>query len=707
MKNNPTHGVKLLFAAACAGLLFAFLAGCQNPSDLQKQGGKNPPVEIPSPKNELIEFGFAQLKKGAAIVDVKGTIDKTAKTVVVKVPYGTDLKKLSAVFKVSEGASVSIGTTPQQNYVTENDFTKPLIYTVTAKDGTVQSYTITVTHDPASSEKQLTLFGFAQLKKGAAIVHAKGTIDQTAKTVVVKVPHGTDITKLKAVFNASLGAAVSIGTAPQTSKKTENDFSSPLTYTVKAEDGTTQDYTVTVTYAPASSEKQLTKFIFGKVQRGDTIVSVKGTIDEANKTVAVEVPHGTDVTKLTATFKASLGAAVSIGTASQESGITENNFSSPLTYTVTAEDGTTQDYTVTVTQAPASSEKQLKKFMFDYNGKSVNGGLVEKVEGTISEDTKTVTLIIPADADEKKLKASFTTSPGATVFVGTARQENSITENDFSSPLTYTVKAEDGSTQDYTVTVQKREKANGKLFTAFTFEKKHNPALTEDVSGSIMVVTDRKTGVQQRVIFIKFPAGTKEEAIKALKPTFSVSDKAKVSLNGTALTSTKTAADFYNLTKGTDITVTAENGTSFVYNVVVEVDLPKASKADVEKYFGSYRGTIDELGDAIIVLEEKKVTLYSESMSMDYVNVEWEKKDDGSYTCTTYKTEYDKETGSIKRKLPHIKNAYGRGGYTFVEKGGKIIVLTNIMGVDTQATKDKTPFVWTPNSGYAPVGMHL
>jgi len=55
------------------------------------------------------------------------------------------------------------------------------------------------------------------------------------------------------------------------------------------------------------------------------------------------------VTALVATFTASAGSSVTVGSTIQVTGTTSNNFTSPVVYTVTAADISTQDYTVTVT----------------------------------------------------------------------------------------------------------------------------------------------------------------------------------------------------------------------------------------------------------------------------------------------------------------------------------------------------------------------
>ena len=88
-------------------------------------------------------------------------------------------------------------------------------------------------------------------------------------------------------------------------------------------------------YAAASTAKDITAFSF-------TNPAATGVINGTD--IAVTVPFGTNVTALVPTITHS---GVSI---SPNSGVAQN-FTSPVTYTVTAADGTTKDYTVTVTRA--------------------------------------------------------------------------------------------------------------------------------------------------------------------------------------------------------------------------------------------------------------------------------------------------------------------------------------------------------------------
>ncbi|WP_342305841.1 DUF5018 domain-containing protein [Methanolobus sp. ZRKC5] len=153
------------------------------------------------------------------------------------------------------------------------------------------------------------------------------------KKVDLTVPYGTDVTSLIPTI-VHTGASVSPNTG------IVQNYTNPVTYTVTAADSTTQEYVVTVTVA-ANPAKAITSFDFATP-------SVTGTVDEGAKTVALTVPYGTDVTSLTPTI-VHTGASVSPNT-----GIVQN-YTNPVTYTVTAADSTTQEYVVTVTVAAPSS----------------------------------------------------------------------------------------------------------------------------------------------------------------------------------------------------------------------------------------------------------------------------------------------------------------------------------------------------------------
>jgi hypothetical protein len=102
-----------------------------------------------------------------------------------------------------------------------------------------------------------------------------------------------------------------------------------------------------------SSTKDITAFSFSSP-------AAIGVITGTN--IALTVPFGTNVTALVASFTTT-GASVKVGSTTQVSGTTTNNFTSPMTYRVNAADATTKDYTVVVTIA-ANPAKDITAFSF-------------------------------------------------------------------------------------------------------------------------------------------------------------------------------------------------------------------------------------------------------------------------------------------------------------------------------------------------------
>jgi formylglycine-generating enzyme len=92
--------------------------------------------------------------------------------------------------------------------------------------------------------------------------------------------------------------------------------------------------------------KTMTSFSFKAAGNSVLSAEINGTISGTN--ISATVPFGTDVTALVATFT-TIGQIVKVGNTTQASGTSANNFSSVVTYTVAAANGSTQDYTVTVT----------------------------------------------------------------------------------------------------------------------------------------------------------------------------------------------------------------------------------------------------------------------------------------------------------------------------------------------------------------------
>ncbi len=239
------------------------------------------------------------------------SIDADNHVITVNVNESTNLNVAPATLTVSQGASIA----PNADQV--RNFSAPVLYTVTAANGDQQVWTVNVTVS-ASSEKEITSFSLAGVS---------GNIN--GANITLNLPFGTATTQSPSI--GFVGASIDPGNGVL------QDFSNPVVYTVTAADGSTIQYTVTVSVA-ASTAKTIDSF---------TINGVAGSI--VGTDISLNLPVGTGVTALTPAISFT-GASIS-----PTSG-TPQNFTDPVTYTVTAEDGSQQPYLVTVTVQTPTNE---------------------------------------------------------------------------------------------------------------------------------------------------------------------------------------------------------------------------------------------------------------------------------------------------------------------------------------------------------------
>jgi formylglycine-generating enzyme required for sulfatase activity len=191
-----------------------------------------------------------------------------------------------------------------------------------------------------------------------------GSINDT--NILVTLPYGVPKTSLSPIITVSTAATVLPASG------TPQDFTEPVTYTVTGLDGTTKSYVATVLSATAS-DKDITVF---------SILGVAGVI--GTNTISVTLPFGTNLSSLTPQIT-HLGASIlpAIGA---------TNFSSPVTYTVTAADASHKAYVVTATVAgiAAGSKVSFTAEEVSFNMAYVPGGLTFPT-GTSDNGTASVT----------------------------------------------------------------------------------------------------------------------------------------------------------------------------------------------------------------------------------------------------------------------------------------------------------------------------
>ncbi len=181
----------------------------------------------------------------------------------------------------------------------------------------VVTTTVTPVHVFARTSQVITSFSFSE---------GVGVITEPAHTIAVTVPYGTDVTALMPTITHN-------GTSISPESGAVHDFTSPVTYTVSdVETESSTDYTVTVTVAPNPAKNILSFAMYGAT-------GIVGT-----STVVIEIPYNLSLSSLTPIITIS-GVSVSPLSGSSQ------DFTTPVTYTVTAADESSKDYTVTVTRS--------------------------------------------------------------------------------------------------------------------------------------------------------------------------------------------------------------------------------------------------------------------------------------------------------------------------------------------------------------------
>lgn len=195
-----------------------------------------------------------------------------------------------------------------------------------------------------------------------------------------------------------------------------------------------------------SNEAKLTTFVFKKQNNTSLNQDYLGIIDETNKKVTFNFPSFSQVTNLVASFAISEKATAKVGSTNQQSEVTPNIFTSPVVYTIVAEDGTTQNYTVTIT-VQQSDDAFFTSFSFLKNN---NSGIAKDITGLLTKDDKEIHLRNPY-LTKNGFVANFTVSPGATVKVNGITQVSGVTNNTFSGDVIYEVTAQSGKVKTYKI----------------------------------------------------------------------------------------------------------------------------------------------------------------------------------------------------------------------------------------------------------------
>lgn len=259
------------------------------------------------------------------------------------------------------------------------------------------------------------------------VVNMKSTSSSSARTVAIKYKKGN------AATYTTLSPAISVLAAQSfdlTSSYPDLVTTEAISIIVEATSGNTQVHDLVLLSNGLSSAANITSF------KMDHQVGTE-VIDAVNRTIALNVLAGTVLTNV-APKAIGLSSFASISPSST----TAQNFASnnPVSYTVTAEDGSTKNWSVVVSEVSAT-QKDITDFKL--SNSQFGASVIDKTSGTIS-------INIPNTEALSNLTPYYIyISDGASISPGIN------TAHDFNSPVLYTVTAADNSTKTWTVNVNK------------------------------------------------------------------------------------------------------------------------------------------------------------------------------------------------------------------------------------------------------------
>ncbi|BAV95467.1 BspA family leucine-rich repeat surface protein [Ichthyobacterium seriolicida] len=287
--------------------------------------------------------------------DIKGVIDsKDSTKISVVLPYKKrELRKNLVPTIKFIGKKIE----PDPSKIT--DFSKSVAFTITSEKGESKTYTVTVSLSEPSSENKILSFKFKADKNNGLSKDIEGVIDSEDSTKIsVALPHSKG--KLKTNLVPIIGFAGET-IKPDPSKIT--DFTNPVAFTITSEKGESKTYTVTVSVLPENAENEILSFSITKPNGVKAKIST--SIDKINSVISISVTDLSyyelaKITKIVPSIEISNLASISPNSNNIDLSKTE-----AVKYTVTAGNGETKDYTVTITH-------ELKKFISKWKTTSNN-----------------------------------------------------------------------------------------------------------------------------------------------------------------------------------------------------------------------------------------------------------------------------------------------------------------------------------------------
>ena len=440
-------------------LILLVISGCAEESKTTN------PETKPSAQKELTSLAFKGISSESYYLAKKET------TLEFVFKSSTDLRQLTPEIKISDKASIS----PSD----QKDFTRPILYTVTAEDKSTKTYEVRVYNMSDVFKIKLFKSNNPTLDKDYALVDR-----------VTKVNDNQQV----ATLNPQIEITQGFSFVPKTKFNLENltrfTITSPLGSIIPVDRQIVSNKTTDPSpeVKPKGTAK-ITSFKFLAQANQGINVDIDATITyekEVNSSrlfgrIKATLPHTANLHKLT--------ASASYSQYTQLVGALPTSYSQQVTLQLTNDNGTVTDqddssiyYYVNIDKHPApqpNSSKEITSFKFE---KVKNTGLIQDVVYSIDHDNGTLKTTVEHDFDLTKLKTPTLVHNGAKI--------NRPTNPDYQyNGYSFTVFAEDNTYRIYRMETVKKPvppvQSSAKQITSFRFTRGLNANLKLDYSGKI------------------------------------------------------------------------------------------------------------------------------------------------------------------------------------------------------------------------------
>jgi len=388
-----------------------------------EDGGTKKSYKVRVDRKEDVISGEKDVKSFAieGFPNAKVTINNQSREILVILPSDTDISKLKNLTISIGHSGESISPNPDE----PQDFTQDIIYTITAKDGSIIKYTVKVSIE-ALDEYEFTKFKL----RGIA-----GEIDTIRNQINIKLPFGTYLKNIRPneVEYYPEKTGTSIFPAPTISRNFEDENK----YSINPFEGKTIEYNVKISYVETGGNSRISSFSIG---------GYTGKIDK--NSITLSIPTGKTEKEFKEELKNKIPKINWTGTTIDPMPDGESNSLEDYLkdYVLSDEDGNVNTYIIKFTGGSGTANPDN----IEQEDIEITSFTVKGIKATIDNGNGKILLEIPFETENYKVFPIITVSEGTSLYPD-LRQPIDLRKNN-----KYILKKGDIQ-KEYTLTVRRAE----------------------------------------------------------------------------------------------------------------------------------------------------------------------------------------------------------------------------------------------------------